>query len=114
MTRKKIINTIFVDYYDDWIETYKAGAIRDVTLDKYYMTAKRLREIVPDLKLSELDRHAYQNILNVYAKTHEKQTVQDFHHQVKACISDLFHDRVIEIDPTYRAVIKGKQPTRTK
>lgn len=114
MTRKKIINTVFIDYYDQWIELYKAGAIRNVTLQKYYTTAKNLRKIVPNLKISELDRYAYQGILNEYAKTHEKQTVQDFHHQVKACIADLFHDGVIETDPTYRAVIKGKQPTIKK
>ncbi|MCO7128324.1 site-specific integrase [Sporolactobacillus shoreicorticis] len=113
MSRKRKNDSYFVDHYDDWIETYKVGAIREVTLNKYYMTAKTLRRIVPDLKISELDRLVYQNILNEYAITHEKQTTMDFHHQVKACISDLFHDGLIERDPTYRAIIKGK-PAKPK
>lgn len=113
MVRKKKASAYFVDYYDDWIETYKVGAIRPVTLQKYYMTSTMLHRIVPDLLIDDLDRLAYQSILNEYAKTHEKQTTMDFHHQVKACISDLFHDGMIERDPTYRAIIKGK-PAKPK
>lgn len=112
MARKKEI--IFCDYYDDWIDTYKDGLVAEVTLKKYHMTAKVLREMVPKLFVSDLDRRAYQNILNEYAKTREKQTVTDFHHQVKACIKDMFHDGLLERDPTYRAIIKGKVPTEKK
>jgi len=112
MAKKKEI--LFCDYYEEWIDIYKVGAIADVTLQKYYQVAKYLREICPKLLISELDRREYQRIINEYAKTHEKQTVIDFHHHIKACIKDMFHDRLIEIDPTYRAVPKGKEPTRKK
>lgn len=112
MARKKEI--VFCDYYDDWIDTYKDGLVAEVTLKKYHMTAKVLREMVPKLFISDLDRRIYQNILNEYAKTREKQTVTDFHHQVKACIKDMFHDGLLERDPTYRAIIKGKVPTEKK
>lgn len=112
MARKKEI--LFCDYYDDWIEVYKSGAIRDVTLRKYYMTAKSLRKIAPKLFVSDLDRRAYQNILNDYAIDHERQTTLDFHHQVKACIKDMFHDGMLERDPTYRAIVKGKPAKKKK
>ena len=101
---------LFCDYYDDWIKTYKEGAVREVTLNKYLMTAKRLREIIPDLDIRDLDRRTYQHILNEYALTHEKQTTSDFHHQVKACVKDLFHDGLLDRDPTYRAIVKGREP----
>lgn len=108
MARKK--KMLFCDYYDDWIKTYKEGAVRQVTLNKYLMTAKRLREIIPDLDIRDLDRRTYQHILNEYALTHEKQTTSDFHHQVKACVKDLFHDGLLDRDPTYRAIVKGREP----
>lgn len=108
MTKKKEI--LFCDYFENWIETYKVGAIADVTLKKYYMTAKQLRSICPKLFMSDFDRNEYQKIINEYAKTHEKQTVTDFHHQIKGCIVDAFHDGILAKDPTYRAVIKGKDP----
>lgn len=105
---------MFVDYYDEWVETYKAGLVADVTLGKYIKNGEVLREIVPRLFLDEMTRRDYQNILNVYAKTREKLTVTDFHHQIKACLRDAFHDGLIDRDPTYRAVIKGMEPKRKK
>lgn len=107
-------NKLFVDYFDEWIETYKVGAIREVTLNKYYMTSKQLKSIVPKVSISELDRRTYQQLLNEYAKTHEKQTTMDFHHQVKGCIQDMFHDGLIDRDPTYKAIVKGKEPAKNK
>lgn len=107
-------NILFVDYYHEWVDTYKDGAIRDITLQKYYITGKRLEEICPRLFLDELDRREYQRILNEYAKTHERQTTMDFHHQVKSCIKDAFHDGLIERDPTYKAIIKGIPPREKK
>lgn len=112
--RKKQKHILFVDYFDEWVETYKVGAIRDVTLQKYYMTGRVLREIVPKLFLDDLNRREYQEILNVYAETRERQTVIDFHHQVKGCIKDAFHDGLLERDPTYRAIMKGKKAKKKK
>lgn len=105
MSRKK--EMLFCDYYDEWVETYKEGAIASVTLDKYYNNGKKLREICPKLLVSDLNRREYQKIINEYGKTHEKQTVTDFHHQVKSCIKDMFYDGIIDKDPTYKCVIKG-------
>lgn len=105
---------LFADYFDEWVETYKVGAITNVTLSKYYITSKRLKEIIPKVSIKDLDRRTYQQLLNEYAKTHEKQTTMDFHHQVKGCLQDLFHDGLIDRDPTYKAIVKGKEATRKK
>ena len=63
------------DYYHDWVIVYKEGAIRDVTLSKYHMCEKWLENLAPDLRLCDVTRKAYQNIINEYAKEHERQTV---------------------------------------
>lgn len=114
MTKRKQKERLFVDCYDEWIEIYKVGDISDITLKKYRIASEFLRKTCPKLRLSDFDRTQYQKILNEYAKTHEKSTTGDFHHLVKACIKDLFHDRQLEVDPTYRAVIKGKAPSIDK
>jgi len=114
LTKKTKKERLFVDCYDEWIEMYKVGAVSEGTLAKYRIASKFLRQVCPKLFLSDFDRMEYQKILNEYAKTHERQTTADFHTQVKACIRDLFHDRQLEVDPTYRAVIKGKAPADKK
>lgn len=76
------------------------------------MTCRQLKRIAPDLTLAKMSRQAYQKILNTYALTHQRQTVMDFHHQVKAAIEDAVDEGIIRHDPTRKAVIKGITPTR--
>lgn len=108
----KTMNTdmLFSQYYEEWIRVYKAGAIRDVTLKKYEMTAKWLRALAPELKVSEINRSVYQELINSYAEKHERQTTMDFHHQLKAAVMDAVDEQLIERDPTRKVVIKGKPP----
>ena len=68
---------LFYDYYQQWIEVYKRGAIRDATMAKYLMTQKWVKKLVPELKVCELTRTTYQKLLNDYAKEHERQTTLD-------------------------------------
>ncbi len=112
---KEVKNTdYFYEYYEKWISVYKKGAIRKVTLDKYYMTQSWIERLAPELKLCDLNRIAYQQILNEYALTHERQTTMDFHHQLKGAILDAVDEGLIERDPTRKAIIKGKTPTEKK
>ena len=110
---KKRREQAFYDYFKEWVNLYKVGAIREVTLQKYYMTEQRLFELAPNLKMKDLDRYTYQKLLNEYALTHEKQTTMDFHHQLKGAILDAVDDGVLTQNPTRKIVIKGKEP-RTK
>lgn len=101
---------LFYEYYKQWIDVYKKGAIREATMAKYLMTQKWVEKLAPNLKISELTRTAYQKLLNDYAKDHERQTTLDFHHQLKGAILDAVDEGLIERDPTRKAIIKGKTP----
>lgn len=105
---------LFYEYYKQWIEVYKKGAIRDATMAKYLMTQKWVEKLAPELKVCELTRTAYQKLLNDYAKDHERQTTLDFHHQLKGAILDAVDEGMIERDPTRKAIIKGKSPRAKK
>ena len=98
---------LFHEYYLQWMTLYKEGAVRQITYAKYQQTHKQLRKLVPDLCLCDLNRQVYQALLNTYAETHEKQTVLDFHHQVKSGILDALEDGLLTVDPTRKIVIKG-------
>lgn len=105
---------LFSDYYKNWIDIYKKGAIRKATMDKYLQTQKWVEKLVPNLKISEINRSTYQELLNNYAEFHEKQTTLDFHHQIKGAILDAVDEGLIERDPTRKAIIKGKVPREKK
>lgn len=107
-------DALFYNYYAQWIEVYKKDAIREATMAKYRMTQKWVEKLAPELKVCELTRTAYQEILNDYAKEHERQTTLDFHHQLKGAVMDAVDEGLIERDPTRKAIIKGKTPREKK
>ncbi|WP_367565363.1 site-specific integrase [Lacrimispora sp.] len=107
-------NKLFHEYFKEWVELYKVGAIRPVTLRKYIITQQKILELAPFLVMKELDRKSYQKLLNDYAQTHEKQTTLDFHHQIKGAILDALDEGIIKKDPTRKVVIKGKTPVPKK
>lgn len=99
---------LFTCYYEQWLKVYKEGAVRKVTLNKYLMTLAWLKRLIPEVKLGEMTRIVYQQLLNDYALGHERQTTMDFHHQIKGAIMDAVDDGLIDRDPTRKAIIKGK------
>ena len=107
-------NVLFSQYYAQWIDVYKKGAIREATMAKYLMTQRWVEKLVPELRVSELTRTVYQQLLNDYAREHERQTTLDFHHQLKGAILDAVDEGMIERDPTRKAIIKGKTPKAKK
>jgi len=105
---------LFHCYFSQWIKVYKEGAVRKVTMDKYLMTHKWVERLAHTLRLCDVNRLTYQQLLNEYALSHEKQTTIDFHHQLKGAISDAVDDGLISKDPTRKAIIKGKSPKEKK
>ena len=107
-------DVLFKDYYKNWIELYKKDAVRDATYKKYLSALSWIEKLCPTVKLSELTKTEYQKLINEYAKEHERTTVKDFHHLVKASLLDAFDEQLIRSDVTRRVVIKGKTPVDKK
>ena len=111
---KKQQKELFSSYFERWINVYKEGAIRKVTMDKYRLSLSWVNKLVPKLKLCDIDRVTYQQLLNDSAKEHERQTTMDFHHQLKGSILDAVDEGLLDRDPTRKAIIKGKTPSVKK
>ena len=59
MVRKRKAEQLFYEYFEEWIELYKVGAVRAVTLNKYNMSLQRVYELAPSLKIGELQGDKY-------------------------------------------------------
>jgi len=105
---------LFYKYFEEWIELYKVGSIRSITLEKYYMSLQWVTKLAPDMRVCDLDRRSYQSLLNAYAEDHEKQTTMDFHHQIKGAILDAVDEGILSQNPTRKIIIKGKAPKEKK
>lgn len=106
--------TLFEEYYRQWIHMYKEGSVRQITLDRYYLTHREIKKRWPKIRLCDLDHYIYQQLINDYAKSHEYLTVKAFHHHCKAAITDALDDGILTRDPTRHLTLKGKQPKPKK
>lgn len=114
MVKNKKAKQLFSEYFEEWIELYKVGAVRPITLKKYYISKQHLEKLVPDLQVCDVTRRSYQKLLNDYAISHEKQTTMDFHHHLKGAILDAVDDGLIMQNPTRKIIIKGKAPRKKR
>lgn len=107
-------DVLFKDYYKQWIKLYKEDAVRKVTLRKYELALSWINKLLPDTKVCDIDRLTYQKLINDYAVEHERQSTMDFHHLLKASITDAVDEGYLAKDPTRKVIIKGKQPRPKK
>jgi len=114
MLNNNLLHEYFKDYFAHWIKLYKEGSVRSITLNKYKIAYSWLERNYSKLKLNDINRTVYQEMINCYAKDHERQTTMDFHHIIKGAILDAVDDGLIERDPTRKVVIKGKNPSEKK
>lgn len=98
---------LFSQYFTKWIELYKRSYVTSVTFTKWENTGRTLKKMIPEMKISQLTRRSYQELLSQYAETHEHQTCLDFHHQLKCVIQDILDEQLIKRDPTLRVVVGG-------
>ncbi|POH17439.1 site-specific integrase [Fructilactobacillus sanfranciscensis] len=101
-------------YFYQWMKLYKKDAVRDATYQKYQMTQRQLVKLAPDMLLSDLTRLTYQQLLNDYAESHERQTTMDFHRHLKSSIVDALEEELLKKDPTRKAIIKGVKQRKHK
>lgn len=114
LSQNKRTKQLFSEYFEEWVELYKVGAVRPITLKKYYISQQHIEKLVPDLKVCDITRRNYQKLLNDYAISHEKQTTMDFHHHLKGAILDAVDDGLIAQNPTRKIIIKGKKPRKKR
>ncbi|WP_416338033.1 tyrosine-type recombinase/integrase [Lactococcus petauri] len=114
LSKNKRTKQLFSEYFEEWVELYKVGAVRPITLKKYYISQQHIEKLVPDLKVCDITRRSYQKLLNDYAISHEKQTTMDFHHHLKGAILDAVDDGLIAQNPTRKIIIKGKNPRKKR
>lgn len=99
---------IFSEYFREWFELYRKGK-NSLDNDRDIDRAVRFAEkTLVDIKIKDLTREKYQQILNDYGETKSTASVSKRHIYMKACIQDLIQDGAIYKDPTYKITVKGK------
>lgn len=104
----------FWRYYKQWYETYKLGAVRGVTYDKYRLVGRWVKKLAPDLMLDQMTRTDLQRLINAYGQTHEKITVRDFYRHLESSINDAVYEGWIKKTPCYKIRITSQVASKGK
>lgn len=99
---------LYSEYFRTWYETFRKGK-KSPDNDRDIERAVRFAEKhFAGMSIKEIDRLAYQRVLNKYAKNHSTASVRKLNIYMRACFRDAINDDVIFKDPTYKAVTIGK------
>ncbi|SOC16548.1 site-specific recombinase XerD [Ureibacillus xyleni] len=90
----------FNQYFERWIELYRAPKITNVTLKHYLYSLKAVKEHFPNTPIQNIKRDDYQKFLNTLGINKAKETVDKVHRHIKACVKDAVDDQIIPIDFT--------------
>ncbi|BDR59128.1 tyrosine-type recombinase/integrase [Xylocopilactobacillus apicola] len=86
-----------IDYYDHWIEAYKAGKHDETTERKYKTYRNKLEKYFGViLKLKKMTRSDWQKFINDQGKTRAKTTVAELNSHIRAMARSAVRDRVID------------------
>ncbi|HAC2468447.1 TPA_asm: tyrosine-type recombinase/integrase [Listeria monocytogenes] len=103
---------LFTDYFEEWFKIYKKGKLsieNDVDINS---TLNFVKANFDGIKLKNLTRKKYQEVLNKYGEERATATVKKKHTYMRACIKDAVQEGVIYKDPTYRVRAIGNAPTQ--
>lgn len=96
-------------YYQDWVKTYKADKVADITLDRYTYTGKALEEFFHTVKIKAITRADYQKFINWYGANHAPATVKKVNAIVRACVKSAILDDYLYKDFTQRVELTSNK-----
>lgn len=98
----------FIDYYNDWLKTYKLGKHSKITEQRYTGFRKHLEGYFGlDRKLKDIKRSDWQKFINFFGTNHTKETVGKLNGYVRDMAASAVADRLIYFDFTQGAEMVG-------
>lgn len=107
-------DVLFVDYFDDWVKTYKVGVLRDSTLWNYQNTSKVLHRLAPGIKLKGMTRPVVQRLINKYGEQVATSSLHVFSVHITSALREAYADGIISRDPTVKLVVHGRDIPKKK
>lgn len=100
-TGKAVIDDIsFYNYFVDWFETYKKPRLSKVTITRYEIIARLIKEEFGNKKLSKIKRRDYQRFINKFGSTHAPDTVKKTNSIIRSYVKSAIIDNKINTDFT--------------
>lgn len=97
-------NIIFEEYFEEWIEIYKAPKVSQATLKHYEYSLDAVKKYFTGMPIKNIKRADYQRFLNWFGSNKAKETVYKVHGHIKSCVQDALEEQIIQADFTRKTV----------
>lgn len=101
------------DYYKQWVETYKAGTVREATFKSYTAYEQIVSTLFEDVKLSDLTTTYLQRKLNEFGQSHSHSYMVVFLGSFKTALKDAYLDGLIQRDVYSRLKANGSSAIKS-
>lgn len=103
-------DVLFLDYYDQWVDTYKRPKAQASTMRKYYAVHNLIKDNFDGIKIQDVTRTSYQRFLNAIGQRYAKGSMLLLTSAIKECVRSAIADDVIVKDFTQQTeMIYGYQ-----
>ena len=93
---------LFLDYYDQWVDTYKRPKVQAGTLQRFKSVRNLIEKYFDGVKIQNVTRADYQQFLNQIGQKYAKSTMHSITKTIKGCVKSAIVDEVITKDFTQR------------
>lgn len=107
-------STTLVDYYVEWVKTYKQQKIADSTMRLYDLTEHQLRDHFPGVDIKKITRTQYQRFINQYGVNHAPVSVKKLNSAVRACVKSAILDDYLIKDFTQEVTLTSNKEKEVK
>ncbi|EKU45046.1 site-specific integrase [Staphylococcus massiliensis] len=105
---------VFVDYFKQWYEINKEPHVSQSTLNRYKSAHMHLKNYFKNKSIKDIKQSDYQQFLNEYGKTHNKETARKLNSYVRNACEQAIHEGLLLRNPTYKATISGANPSKSE
>lgn len=102
-------NTLFTEFYRNWIYTVKKGEVRTATFINYERTLVIVNNLFEGMQLKNLDDICMQKKLDEYALTHSKKTTKELILKIRGSLKYAYAKGYIHTDFSSLLKAKGKE-----
>jgi integrase len=100
---------VFADFYDKWVERYKAPVVSDITLKRYQIISKELYIYFGQRKIKTISIDDYQDFINHYGANHAPESVHKLNAIVRACVRFAIYDDYLLKDFTQNVTLTANK-----
>lgn len=93
-------DVLFLDYYDQWVDTYKRPKVQASTMKKYCTVRNLIKNNFVGVKIQDVTRTDYQRFINQIGQKYAKNTMRLFMSTIRECVRSAIVDDIVTKDFT--------------